>query len=138
MEDFPDEDGEMPEPSEVMAEFISQFLSGEGADQMYRKHYCDLTAHRIYNEFGLDGMCELMMSMDKKASWMSDIIFEASDLENIMYKKYGTFDSRISEKARMTKAMSEFNEKLWRLRRKYAKLIVDEIMEEDVTNDTQI
>jgi hypothetical protein len=103
---------------------------------LYRRHYCDIVAHKVYNEFGVDGMCELMMAMDKKADWISDIIIESPDLDNIAFKKYGTFDPELAAKARHTKALQELNEKLWRLRRKYARLIVDEIMgtEEEVQN----
>lgn len=121
---------ESVEPSEVMAEFISQFMSAGSSDQIYRKHYCDVMASKIYNQFGLDGMAEMMMSMDRKAEWISDIILESADLENIMFKKYGTWDANVIKKTRGTKAMQELNEKLWRLRRKYAKLIVEELMEE--------
>lgn len=127
-EPFEDADGE---PTEMMADFLSQFMTTGSAEQIYRKHYCDIIAHKVYNEFGVDGMCELMMSMDKKADWIADIILEAPDLDNIAFKKYGTFDDDLVTKARSTKAFKELNEKLWRLRRKYAKLIVDEIMVKD-------
>ena len=120
------------EPTEMMAEFLSQFMSAGTSEQIYRRHYCDIVAHKVYNEFGYDGMCELMLSMDKKADWISDIILESSDLDNIAFKKYGTFDPHISAKARHTQSFKELNEKLWRLRRKYAKLIVDEIMQPEV------
>jgi hypothetical protein len=119
------------EPTEMMAEFLSQFMAAGSADYLYRRHYCDIIAHKVYNEFGIDGMCELMMSMDKKADWISDIIIEAADLDNIAFKKYGTFDPELALKARSTKSLQELNEKLWRLRRKYARLIVDEIMESE-------
>lgn len=128
-----DEPFEEPEnePNEIMAEFISQFMTAGSAEQIYRRHYCDIIAHKVYNEFGMDGMCELMMSMEKKSDWIADIILEAPDLDNIAFKKYGTFDYDLVSKARTTKAFKELNEKLWRLRRKYAKLIVDEIMERE-------
>jgi hypothetical protein len=132
MDEFFDEtedDGEVPQ--EILAEFVGAFMNaGMVAESLYRQHYCDMIAQKVYNEFGLDGMCELMMAMDKKADWISDIILEAPDLENIAFKKYGIYDPNISTKARQTKAIQELNTKLWRLRKKYAKLIVDEIMTE--------
>lgn len=132
MDEFFDEtedDGEVPQ--EILAEFVGAFMgAGMAAESLYRQHYCDMIAQKVYNEFGLDGMCELMMAMDKKADWISDIILEAPDLENIAFKKYGVYDPNISTKARQTKAIQELNTKLWRLRKKYAKLIVDEIMTE--------
>lgn len=122
---------ESEDPKEMMAEFLSQFMSAGTSEYLYRRHYCDIVAHKVYNEFGVDGMCELMMAMDKRADWISDIIIEAPDLDNIAFKKYGTFDAELAKKARHTKALEELNQKLWRLRRKYARLIVDEIMGEE-------
>lgn len=134
MDEFRNDDFDENEeiPQDIVAEFVGAFMaSGMSAETLYRQHYCDLIAQKVFNEFGLDGMCELMMAMDKKASWISDIILEAPDLENIAFKKYGVFDPDMASKARRTDAIQEFNTKLWRLRRKYAKLIVDEIMLED-------
>jgi hypothetical protein len=59
---------------------------------------------------------------------MSDIIFEAPDLDNVAFKEYGIFDEKLVDRARRTDAMKEFNDKLWRLRRKYAKLLVAEVV----------
>lgn len=49
------------------------------------------------------------------------------------------YDHNIVSKARKTEAVQEMNSKIWRLRRKYAKAIVDELMEapdEDTKNPT--
>jgi len=130
-----EDNDDQKEPSEMMAEFLTQFISSGTADLLYRKTYCDIVAGKVYNEFGYDGLAELMMSMDKKADWISDILIEAPDLDNIAFKTYGTFDDKLAEKARQTESLREFNEKLWRLRRKYSKLIVAEIMEWDKASD---
>lgn len=129
------EEPEDQEPTELMAEFISQFMSSGTAEVIYRKHYCDIVASKVYNEFGADGLCELMISMDKRADWISDILIEAPDLDNIAFKNYGVFDDKMAVKARHTKALQELNEKIWRLRRKYSKLIVEEIMSWDENPD---
>ena len=54
---------------------------------------------------------------------------EASDFDNALFKRHGTYDDEIVEKARNTKAMVELNKKIWRLRRRYSNIIVDEVME---------
>lgn len=140
MSDFFDQDHEDDDGDEVtheiVAEFIGAFMAaGMNSDAIYRQSYCEMVAQKVYNEFGLDGMCELMMAMDRRADWISDIILEAPDLENVMFKKYGVWDPEISSKARQTKAIQELNGKLWRLRRKYARLIVDEIMADGATQN---
>jgi len=129
------EDNEDQEPSEIMAEFLTQFMASGTADILYRKNYCDIVTQKVYNEFGYDGIAELMLAMDKKADWISDILFEAPDLENVAFKEYGVFDEKIAQKARQTDAFKQFNEKLWRLRKKYTKAIVAEIIELDNSED---
>jgi hypothetical protein len=105
---------------------------------VYRNHVVMLIANKVYSDFGYEGFCELMVAMDKKAGWISDIIIENSDLDDIMFKKYGTYDHRVIHRARGTDAIQELNQKIWRLRRKYAKAIVDELMaeKEDLEGET--
>lgn len=114
---------------DMIYEFLGEFMANGASEQIYRRHYCDIVANKVYNEFGVDGMCELLLSMDRRAEWISDIIIESSDLDDIAFKKFGTFDPDIAVKARSTNALKEMNEKLWRLRKKYAKLIVEEIIQ---------
>jgi hypothetical protein len=58
----------------------------------------------------------------------ANIIIENNDLDEILFKKYGVYDDNIVSKARKTEAVQEMNSKIWRLRRKYAKAIVEELM----------
>jgi hypothetical protein len=69
-----------------------------------------------------------MMAIDTRGRWVSDILLEDSDLDDILFSKYETYDKDIIHKARATNAVAEMNQKIWRLRKKYAKLIVDEVM----------
>lgn len=115
-----------------MAEFIGAFMGAASqTDAILRKNFCDTVASRIYYNWGAEGFCELMIAMDKKADWISDILFESPDLADIAFSKYGIYDPEMTLKARDTDAMLELNKKLWRLRRKYAKLIVDEIISKE-------
>lgn len=119
------DDQERADLTEVVASFIG---SANDAESMYRKHYCQMVVNKIYNEFGYEGLCELMMTMDRRAGWISDILIESPDLDEYLFKKYNTFDDDIASKARQTVAMQDLNGKIWRLRRKYSRLIVDELM----------
>jgi len=109
-----------------LGDFLSQHRD---ANTLYRDHLCAILIGRVHDEFGSEGLCNVMRQMDLKAKWVSDIIFEASDFDNSLFKRHGTYDDEIVEKARDTKAMIELNKKIWRLRRRYANIIVDEIME---------
>jgi hypothetical protein len=129
MDFFDDEDDESFATPEELAVWLSEFMAQTSdAEVMYRNHFCAMIANRVYDEFGHEGLCELMIAMDKKAGWISDIIIENNDLDEILFKKYGVYDHNIVSKARKTEAVAEMNTKIWKLRRKYAKAIVDELM----------
>jgi hypothetical protein len=59
------------------------------------------------------------------------IIFEQADFNNPMFAQHGIYDSHVVDKARNTEAFLELNKKIWRLRRRYAKIIVEEIISEE-------
>ena len=129
MDFFDEEDDETFASPEELAVWLSEFMDQTSdAEVMYRNHFCTMIANRVYDEFGHEGLCELMIAMDKKAGWISDIIIENNDLDEILFKKYGVYDHNIVSKARKTDAVAEMNTKIWKLRRKYAKAIVDELM----------
>ena len=130
-EQAPDE-VESREPSrEELVNFISEFMASSlNVDQVYRSHLVETVAARVFDEFGQDGMCDLMMKIDERANWISDIIIEQPDLDDVMFKRHGVYDHQIIEKARKTEAMLELNQKIWRLRKKYARAIVDELFED--------
>ena len=140
MDFFDEEEDDTFASPEELAVWLSEFIAQTSdAEVMYRSHFCNMIANRVYAEFGHEGMCELMIAMDKKAGWISDIIIENNDLDEILFKKYGVYDDNIVSKARKTEAVQEMNSKIWRLRRKYAKAIVEELMEapvEDTKNPT--
>jgi hypothetical protein len=129
MDENSDEQDEEMTRGELL-DFLGDFLSQHrDANTLYRDHLCAVLIGRVHDEFGSEGLCNVMRQMDLKAKWVSDIIFEASDFDNALFKRHGTYDDEIVEKARDTKAMIELNKKIWRLRRRYANIIVDEIME---------
>ena len=114
-----------------LIEFLGDFMSGTmRIEQVYRSHLCSTLVQRVFSEFGPEGLAEMMLKIDETGGWISDILLEAPDLENAMFDKFGVFDPQVTHKARDTKAMYEMNKKIWRLRKRYAKLIVDEIFEE--------
>lgn len=113
--------------------FLSEFLTqNRDSELLYRSHLCKLVVARLFEEFGYEGLCELMMQIDRKAGWISDIIFEKSDFNNALFTKYLHYDEEIVDKARNTQQLLELNKKIWRLRKKYANLIVEEIMDEEL------
>jgi len=117
-----------PDRDELL-DYISEFMKeGRHAEKMYRDNFCELVVNKIFQDFGYEGLCNLMIKIDGRANWISDILIENSDFDDVLFKKYGTYDPEICAKARNTEAIMEMNSKIWRLRKKYATVIVDEIM----------
>ena len=113
-----------------LIEFLGDFMSGTmRIEQGYRSHLCETLVRRVFHEFGSEGLAEMMLKIDETGGWISDILLESPDLENAMFDKFGVYDPLVTANARATSAMYEMNKKIWRLRKRYAKLIVDEIFE---------
>lgn len=125
-----DGDPDFPSPDEL-AVWLSDFMSqSQKAKQTYRSHFCTIVANKIVDDFGIEGLCEMMIAIDKRAGWISDIIIEDADIHDSLFSTYGIYDNDAIVKARMSRQMLELNKKIWRLRRKYAKLIAEEIFHE--------
>ena len=130
-----DEDNEFSRAD--LLNFLGEFISqNRNAETLYRTHLCGVIVGRIFDEFGPEGLCELMMQIDIKAGWISDIIFESSDFNNAMFKRHGIYDEKIVTKARSTDSINELNQKIWRLRKRYANIIADEIVGKESEKET--
>jgi|Laugresbdmm110dd_1035094.scaffolds.fasta_scaffold21768_2 hypothetical protein len=126
-----DEDNEISRAD--LVNFLGEFLTqNKDSGLIYRGHLCKIIVGRVFEEFGPEGLCELMMQIDRRAGWISDIIFEQSDFNNALFAKYMHYDEEIVDKARNSQQLLELNKKIWRLRKKYAGLIIDEIMDDEL------
>ena len=132
-DEFPDKESEDgPNDRDGLMEYLIGFMrDGRHADKLFRENFCELVVNKVFDDFGYEGLCNLMVQIDTRAKWISDILIENSDFDDILFKKYGVYDSEVTDKARNTDAMLEMNSKIWRLRKKYASVIVDEIMSGD-------
>ena len=124
--------------SQELALWLSEFMGKEKqARQMYQRNFLSLIVDKTWSEFGVEGMCELMVAIDRRAGWISDIIIEDADLHDQLFNAYGIYDDDAIYKARMCEQTTELNKKIWRLRKKYAKLIADEIVEKTSSTSTE-
>lgn len=122
-------DNDNERSSAELAVWLSEFMSqSRKAQRLYRTHFCNIVVNRLFDEFGVEGMCELMVAIDNRAGWISDILIEDTELHDALFNIHGVFDDDAIVKARMSKELVEMNRKIWRLRRKYAKLIAQEII----------
>ncbi len=121
-------DGEPNEYPDSIFDHLAAAMDGESVEAFnYRKDLCLILAGKVKDEFGLEGLCELLGGIDSTAGWISDILIESSDIDDVLFQKHGIYVDNSLNLARKTKAMEQFSKSLWRLRRKYAALMAAEI-----------
>lgn len=137
-EEFSDEFVFEDAPSkDELAVWLSEFMSqSQKAQLLYRSNFCTLVVNKIHSEFGIEGLCDLMLAIDKRAGWISDILIEDADIQDAMFNSHGVFDEQAIVKARLSNELLELNKKIWRLRRKYARLIAEEIIRDGAQSQT--
>lgn len=124
---------------EDLIEMIGEFMTGSmRVEDLYRSHLCDTIVHRVFDEFGAEGLAELMIKVENRGDWIVDMLFDCNDLHDAMFKHHGAYDDDITMKARTTMAMAEMHKKIANLRKRYTKKIVDEIWEcENPSEETE-
>ena len=110
----------------AIADFITANMD---VSSVFRSHLVETLVSRVYDEFGDEGLCDMMLKIDERANWVSDILIDGPELDDQMFKRHQAYDHDVLDKARGTQAMMEFNKKIFRLRTKYCRLIVDEIVQ---------
>lgn len=68
----------------------------------YRREICRRLARQIYNQFGMDGLYDLLNGVDEMGSMSSVVISERNEIENYLFQKHGIFDPDIFEKVQLS------------------------------------
>lgn len=123
-----DMDGEPNEFPDSIFDHLAAAMDGESLQAFtYRKDLCFILAGKIKGEFGVEGLCELLSGIDATAGWVSDILLESADIDDVLFREYGIYIDDSLDMARKTQAMKKFQKSLWSMRRRYAKLMAEEI-----------
>ena len=123
-----DKGGDPAEQPDSMFDYLAAAMDGESQEAMaYRKDLCFILAGKIKSEFGVEGLCEMISGIDATAGWISDILLESGDIDDILFSEYGVYMENSIDLARKTEAMKKFQRSLWSARRRYAKLMAEEI-----------
>ena len=64
----------------------------------YRKEICRRLARQIYNQFGPEGLYDLLNGIDDIGNMASIVIAEKNEIENYLFQTHGIFDQDIFEK----------------------------------------
>jgi hypothetical protein len=107
---------------------LASAMDGESEQAMaYRRDLCLILAGKVKSEFGIEGLCELIGGIDIAAGWISDILLESGDIDNHLFSEYGVYMENSIDLARKTESMKKFQRSLWSTRRRYAKMMAEEI-----------
>lgn len=133
-----DKDGEAGESQhDSVFDHLAEAMDGESLLALeYRRDLCLLLAGKIKTEFGVEGLCELISGIDTTAGWVSDILLESSDIDDVLFQEHGVYIENSIDLARKTNAMKKFQKSLWSSRRRYARMMADEIFTNSVGKKT--
>lgn len=123
-----DKAGDPAEQPDSVYDYLAAAMDSESQEALaYRRDLCFILAGKIKSEFGVEGLCEMISGIDATAGWISDILLESGDIDDILFSQYGVFMENSIDLARKTEAMKKFQRSLWTARRKYAKMMAEEI-----------
>jgi len=124
-----DEQGEnTPGDSDSVFDHLAAALDGESVQALeYRKDLCRILAGKVKSEFGVEGLCELIGGIDTAGGWISDILLESGDIDDFLFSEHGVYLENSINLARKTESMKKFQRALWSARRRYAKMMAEEI-----------
>lgn len=74
----------------------------------YRRSICRRLAHQTYNQFGIEGLFDLLSGVDDAGQFQTVIICDRDEIDNYVFQKYGTFDNDMFEKIQISEEWSEF------------------------------
>lgn len=123
-----DKGGDSGDQPDSVFDHLADALDGESQRAMdYRKDLCFILAGKIKSEFGSEGLCELINGIDVTGGWISDILLESGDIDDFLFAQHGVYIENSIVLARKTEAMKKFQRSLWSARRRYAKMMAEEI-----------
>lgn len=82
--------------------------SAVNPEAAYRKQICKRLASQIYNQFGVDGLLDLLSGIDDAGRFASIVIADRDEIDNYLYTEFGTFDKDIFDKVQMSEEWDSF------------------------------
>lgn len=94
----------------------------------YRREICRRLARQIYNQFGPEGLFDLLTSIDDIGNMSSVVVSERTEVENYLFKEHGIFDPDIFEKVQLSDEWDEFVDAVFESAGETVARIVDDIV----------
>lgn len=74
----------------------------------YRRQICRRLAHQTYNQFGIDGLLDLLSGIDDAGRFNSIVVIDRDEVDNFLFENYAIFDPEMFLKVQMTEAWDDF------------------------------
>lgn len=76
--------------------------------QAYRRQICHRLVKQSYNQFGIDGLLDLLGGIDMVGRFSSVVIIDRDEIDNYLFNTYGSFDPDMFEKVQLTQEWDDF------------------------------
>lgn len=120
--------GEKDPKTEAQRLFERLMREGRVPELLFRGTFARHVVDGIYEMFGDDALLELLVAIDRKGRWETEIIAEQADVDNILMAKYGAFDDEMWEKIQDTNAWKELHREVFDVSKKWIETAIDEVM----------
>ena len=120
--------GERDPKKEAQALFERLTKEGRVPELLFRGTFARHVVDGIYEMFGDEALLELLVAIDRKGRWETEINAEQADVDNILKAKYGAFDDEMWEKIQDTKAWAEMHREVFTVSKKWIETAIDEVM----------
>lgn len=74
----------------------------------YRRQICRRLARQTYNQFGIDGLLDLLSGIDDAGRFASVVVIDRDEVDNFLFDNYAIFDPDMFEKVQMTEEWDAF------------------------------
>lgn len=118
----------MSEPDENFSKLVE---SATNPAAFFRRGVCRRIAHQIHNQFGVEGLYDLLTGIDDIGKFVSVVIADRDEIDNYLFETHGTFDPDMFEKVQLSDRWDEFMADIIHQAGDTLGIIIDEEIERD-------
>jgi hypothetical protein len=97
----------------------------------YRREICFRLVRQTYNQFGMEGLYDILTGVDNIGSMTSVVVSDRNEIENYVFEKYGIFDPDMFEKMQLSQDWEDFMGELLEWSSQRIADIIDKVIEDE-------
>lgn len=74
----------------------------------FRRGICRRLVHQINNQFGVEGLYDLLTGIDEVGKFASVVVIDRDEVDNYLFEEHGVFDPDMFEKVQLSDKWSDF------------------------------